>query len=100
MTDLTKITTPYGLLDEKTREALQAHGGPYQFWSGSEWIEASPDWCPEFAYRVKPRPPMPREFWGYLYSSGEQGQVYNEEEWARQRANGAKLIHVREVIEE
>jgi hypothetical protein len=26
MTDLTKITTPFGLLDPETKEALRAHG--------------------------------------------------------------------------
>ena len=34
MRDLTKITTPYGLLDEATQKALQDHGGPYEEWRG------------------------------------------------------------------
>ena len=27
--DLTTLTTPFGLLDRETQEALKAHGGPY-----------------------------------------------------------------------
>lgn len=31
MIDLTKITTPFGLLDAETQEALKAHGGRMMF---------------------------------------------------------------------
>ena len=57
MTDLTKITEPFGLLDKKTQDALEAHGGPYQNWCGDMWndqdglYEDSP-----LVQRVKPNP--------------------------------------------
>ena len=102
MTDLAKITTPFGLLDEKTREALKAHGGPYEFWAGSEWLEAKPNWCPEFAYRVRPEPPAPREFWINEYPRHLQDQIHSSAEEAERSAYAARIrcIHVREVIEE
>lgn len=65
MTDLTTITTPFGLLDTETRAALRAHGGPYEFVdiSGS-WDEIdAPAWQKNSTYRVKPAPPKPREWW-------------------------------------
>lgn len=65
--DLTKITTPFGLLDETTRKALRECGGPY------EWLELNGEWVtlhladPAFylgrAYRLKAQPPKPREWW-------------------------------------
>ncbi len=65
MTDLTKITTPFGLLDKETQEALRAHGGPYEGLVGfdkAEWWEVlSPAWGANSTYRVKPQPPKPRE---------------------------------------
>ena len=58
MTDLTKITTPLALLDDKTREALIAHGGPYEYWgAGSckwEIVLYYPCWAPGNIYRVAP----------------------------------------------
>jgi len=64
--DLTSITTPYGLLDEATQDALKSHGGPYEIWCRlDEWAERDdPDWLPAFVYRVKPQPPKPREVTG------------------------------------
>lgn len=58
MTDLTALTTPFGLLDRETQEALKAHGGPWELWAGSgEWIEMDdPDWARTCVYRVKPQP--------------------------------------------
>lgn len=54
--DLTAITTPFGLLDEATQEALRAHGGPYEMWDGAEWDEGIPAWYGDCTYRVKPDP--------------------------------------------
>ena len=57
MTDLTKITTPFALLDDETREALKAHGGPYEYWgfSAAEWlISKRPRWATGIIYRVAP----------------------------------------------
>lgn len=59
--DLTAITTPFGLLDAATQEALRAHGGPYEWWNGEVWNYAEKACAfssasPAFAYRVKPEP--------------------------------------------
>jgi hypothetical protein len=65
--DLTKITTPFGLLDTETQEALKAHGGPYESYDLS-WVwraVGEPSWQKHLAYRVKPAPPKPRECWSY-----------------------------------
>jgi hypothetical protein len=94
---LTAITTPFGLLDAETQEALRAHGGPWEYWSGHRWMapDERPGWFPELAYRVKPSPPKPREWWIYagdLYSS--RHAAINEP-----GANPDNIIHVREVTE-
>ena len=58
MTDLTKITTQLALLDDETREALKAHGGPYEYWE--YWPVAKfkpiqePSWSLSGVYRVAP----------------------------------------------
>lgn len=55
--DLTAITTPFGLLDPATQEALRAHGGPYEVLCGDGWcIVNKPRWLSWIAYRIKPAP--------------------------------------------
>ena len=54
--DLTAVTTPFGLLDAATQEALRAHGGPYEMWDGAEWDEGIPSWYGDSTYRVQPKP--------------------------------------------
>lgn len=63
--DLTAITTPFGLLDDATREALKAHPGPFEWWHGVGWFtsERRPAWDVHFVYRVKPQPTAQREWW-------------------------------------
>lgn len=100
MIDLTKITTPFGLLDKETQDALRAHGGPYEWFSCEAgvalWVDdRDPDETFQYAHlaiRVKPQPPKPREWWivGLLLSD-------NEAE-ARDLAMGREIIHVREVL--
>jgi hypothetical protein len=60
--DLTAITTPFGLLDAATQEALRKHGGPYDWYLLGEWSEtfAESGWSFDVAYRVKPTPPAPK----------------------------------------
>lgn len=55
--DLTKIEKPFGLLDDATKAALKAHGGPYEvFQSNGEWgVCLSPNWGKTSTYRVKPQ---------------------------------------------
>ena len=74
MTDLTKITTPFGLLDAETQEALKAHGGPYEFWhwAHNDWRAPDgeqPGWNSATVYRVKIAPPKPRELTGVWNSA-------------------------------
>lgn len=100
MTDLTKITTPFGLLDAETQEALRAHGGPYEWYHGAKrgWLD---DPNPQHTFykgsltiRVKPQPPKPREWW--IVGGCE---AWDTEEAARDNATfGASIIHVREVL--
>jgi hypothetical protein len=55
--DLTKITTPFGLLDPETQAALKAHGGPYEMFHGLGWMENGHyDFNSSITYRVKPAP--------------------------------------------
>lgn len=93
--DLTKITTPFGLLDKETQDALKAW--PH----GHEIYDMDGKWCSVdvplfnvgFAYRACHAPKKPREFW----ISKHDGQMatskrpyYAPEAW----------IHVREVMED
>lgn len=57
MQDLTKITTPFGLLDAETQEAMLAHGGPYEMFGPNGWRRCVPDMkeFPCVTYRVKPQ---------------------------------------------
>ncbi len=73
--DLIAITTPFGLLDDATREALMAHGGPYQYAAPEnnwEWFDVfdKPLWRSQNIYRVKTQPPKPREWWMRLDERG------------------------------
>lgn len=56
--DLTAITTPFGLLDEATQQALLDDGGPYEvFGSTGHWVYCDePSFFPSLAWRKKPAP--------------------------------------------
>lgn len=101
--DLTAITTPFGLLDNATQDALRAHGGPWEYYTDYEgWRESksAPAYVPGTVYRVKPQPPKPREWWAGFVGCTHYGMWPNEElAHTAMRDYGAyKLIHVREVI--
>jgi hypothetical protein len=67
--DLTQITTPFGLLDEETRAALQSHGGPWEYFSvhGAWEPSVTPQWHAHCAYRVKPQQPKkPSIDWSHV----------------------------------
>lgn len=97
--DLTKITTPFGLLDAETQEALRAHGGPYQTWYGDEigWHDHKPSWGGAYAYRVKPQPPKPREWW--IVGDCEAWDTYEDAVAATGGLINKRIIRVREVLE-
>lgn len=76
--DLTAITTPFGLLDEETQEALRAHGGPYERYYGEGWqIFESDDFSHDRTYRAKATPvfetvseSMRMDKWGQIGPAG------------------------------
>jgi hypothetical protein len=94
--DLTTITTPFGLLDEATQNALRECGGPWEIYTsrGWEWIDY-PSFCRRTTYRLKPQPPKPREWWmkhGYWPMPALEG-----DDVAYLRSQG--FILVREILE-
>lgn len=101
--DLTKITTPFGLLDEATQAALQAHGGPWQVWeSPYGWKSApAPFWTMTSTYRVAPSAapakPAPREVvrWAHYDDDGRFQASFDEEPVARkwlERTDGGTVV--------
>ena len=108
MTDLTAITTPFGLLDRETQEALKAHGGPLEVFSNDGiWrTTEDPSWVPYIAIRVKFASPKPREWWvvGKIAMGSEEEAVASRIEWNRISPGCHMLelpiIHVREVLPE
>lgn len=103
--DLTKITTPLGLLDEATRERLKAHGGPYEFFGLHGWEEyARPMWWDNSTYRVRPEPvepPKPREWWLVIRFDGtvfDAAETQAEAISKMKAAGYEKLIRVREAL--
>lgn len=85
MTDLTKITTPFGLLDPETQEALNAHGGPYEVYLSVGWESVvSPFWAINCCYRVKPQPlTKPSIDWSH---------VAPEYKWLARDADGLAFV--------
>ena len=70
--DLTAIEKPLWLLSDDVREALKAHGGPYEMVSArSGWkaIDDDPSWCGHITYRVAPQPaPTPIDISGIKFA--------------------------------
>jgi hypothetical protein len=53
--DLTAITSPFGLLDAATQDALRKHGGPWIWFDGKEWHQTSePAFEPAYVYCAAP----------------------------------------------
>ena len=106
MTDLTKITTPFGLLDPETQEALRAHGGPLEQFRGVGWGDVnSIGLTRSITYRVKPSPPKPREAWSYgAHMRGTEAEAiaFRADVDASYPGKGhldTPIIHWREVTE-
>jgi hypothetical protein len=106
MQDLTKITTPFGLLDEETQKALRGNNGPLECYEDDVglWLEVDrPHWFAGKVYRVKPQPhkpqpQKPREFW--IVGEGEAWDSYEEARASTKYMSDKAIIHVREVIEQ
>ena len=79
--DLTKITTPFGLLDAETQDALrQAYsdniGVQMQIYTSRGWTDmvVSPEWCSSSTYRIKPKPEVV-SMWANVYTQSIGGQM-------------------------
>ena len=86
MIDLTKITTPFGLLDPETKDALKAHGGPYEYYSLQGWFPASfaISLSPHLVFRVKQQPlTKPSIDWSH---------VAPEYKWLARDADGLAFV--------
>lgn len=84
MTDLTALTTPFGLLDRETQEALKAHDGPWENYSdGAQWQTCfNPKWYDRTVYRAKPAPPKLCERWAtnqILHETREKAESFRAE---------------------
>lgn len=100
--DLTKITTPFGLLPPETQKALKEHGGPYEAYiiDGTWNTISQPQWQKSCAYRVRPEPPKPREIWVNVYPAWEGAHHRSREEADRAaESNRTKCVKFVEVIE-
>jgi hypothetical protein len=95
MTDLTKITTPFGLLDAQTQQALRDHlaaGGEVEVFNngwhkvvGADFYFGSP-----VTYRAKPKP-KPLEFWVNEYLDSNGAKVLRNVHPTKQDADKAAL---------
>ena len=80
MTDITKITAPFGLLDEATQNELQAaaevgadiehYSGTAHGWQAQEVV----GWYSRVVYRVKPEPVRVNIPWPF-YESDHKGRA-------------------------
>jgi len=92
--------TAFGLMDKVygpgTAAALRDSGGPWEvFYHDGLWtLATAPTWHAAAAYRLKPQPPKPREWW--VVGGCE---AWDNEEEARNYALSRDVVHVREVIE-
>lgn len=67
MTDLTKITTPYGLLPEETQQALWEYEGEFELFAFNGWMRSKyPEFRVTCTYRAKSvlltKPNIPWDF--------------------------------------
>lgn len=85
MTDLTKITTPFGLMDPETQEALRKWEHGWDYYSGEDgWLEwPDPSWSTVGTYRARPAPLVPDTIdWSHVapewkwMARDEDGEVF------------------------
>lgn len=102
MIDLTKITTPFALLDEVygpgTQDALKAHGGLYQVLDFEGWRDVEiPSWSGRYTYRVKPQP---ESLWVVFDGDGTFSAFrYKEDAEFYVSGENWKIGHYKEVTE-
>ena len=72
MTDITKITAPFGLLDKATQDELQAAsewGAKMEVYTINGWVGWEPEecdgWYSSGVYRVKPEPVRVSEIYDF-----------------------------------
>ena len=72
--DLTKINSPWGLLDEDTKAAVkkaQRSGKGVQFYGGGGWVDSESEgehiWFNYMTYRIKPEPEVVSR-WANVYN--------------------------------
>lgn len=103
--DLTKITTPFGLLDKETQDALKAWPHGIEIYCGvnhAAWEPAQFNelWRVCRTYRARKSPP--REFWHLLDLNGEVYDTFtclkDAKEEHQQHARFT-LVHYREVMD-
>lgn len=72
--DLTKITTPFGLLDKQTQEALKSYVGGIEFYGVDGWLAIKDVFTdvffvPHLVYRAKPKPvTKPNINWDHVHT--------------------------------
>lgn len=84
MTDLTKLTTPFGLLDPETQEALRKYDGIMEIYTGSGWLTCGRSLLVRAeTYRARPAPLVPDTIdWSHVapewkwMARDEDGEAY------------------------
>jgi hypothetical protein len=94
--DLTKITTPFGLLDAETQDAIrQAYSDNIgvQLYARHGWIDmvVSPSWYGSSTYRIKPEPGMVSQ-WVNIYAQSVGNQENSRREVDVAAVNGRVCV--------
>ena len=98
--DLTKINSPWGLLDEETKTAVkkaERNGKIVQWYSDAGWADHHPSlhgWIESVTYRIKPEPEVVSR-WANVYDN-ECVSSYSSREMAdkHQRPNRICVLRI------
>jgi hypothetical protein len=97
--DLTKINSPWGLLDVETKAALQEaerNGKVVQRHSGFGWVSYNPNtngWYGHMTYRIKPELKVVSRWINVYYV--ECGSMHNTRECADKHQNANRICVLR-----
>jgi len=83
--DLTKITAPFGLLDDDTQARLKAWPHGWECFSPSGWEDLTPFWNVTTTYRARPAP--------LTQDTVPWEQIPKGMDWAARDARGAAFIY-------